>query len=154
MGLIYGGVPWGHTTLAGLGRWDWFMGKCHGGARLDRGNGIDLWGRAMGRATLARSGQWDWVIGACHVGVQHWLDWAMGLILGVCYGAYNTGCIGVMGLMYGDASWGPGTGSGWWNWFVGACHGAHDIRWIWAMGLIYGGTPWGHVTGSGVVSDL
>ena len=24
------------------------MGACHGGARLDQGDGIDLWGRAMG----------------------------------------------------------------------------------------------------------
>ena len=48
MGLIYGGVPWGCAARAGSGRWDRFMGMPHGGARLDRGDGIDWWGCAMG----------------------------------------------------------------------------------------------------------
>ena len=56
MGLIYGGVPWWHTTLAGSGRWDRLMGTCHGGVRLDRGDGIDLWGRTMGSAAPVVSG--------------------------------------------------------------------------------------------------
>ena len=67
----------------------------------------------------------------------------------------------VMGLMYGDASWGRATGSGWWNWFVGgvswgAWHwldlgdgidlwgramGARDWigRWKWFVGAHHGG---------------
>ena len=47
MRLIYGGVPWGRAT--GSGRWNWFVGANHGGARhwLDLGEGIDLCGRVM-----------------------------------------------------------------------------------------------------------
>ena len=45
MGLIQGGLPWGHTTLAGSG------------------DGIDLWGCAVGHATQAGLGDridlWD-----------------------------------------------------------------------------------------------
>ena len=102
MGLIDGGSRhwlargdgidlWGCTTLAGTGRWHWFMGTRHGGARLDRGNGIDLWGHAMGvrhwldvgdgiklwgRAMGARNwiGWWNWFVGESHGGTWHWLD--------------------------------------------------------------------------------
>ena len=82
MGLIDGDMSWGRatgsgdgidlwgramgsSTPAGSGRWDWFMGACHRGARhwldrvtalihggtrhwLDQGAGIDSWGHAMG----------------------------------------------------------------------------------------------------------
>ena len=46
MGLIQGGLPWGHTTLAGSGWRDRFMG-----------------GGAVGHATQAGSGRWDWFMG-------------------------------------------------------------------------------------------
>ena len=48
--LIHWGVPWGHTTLVGSGRWDCVMGEHPVGMRhwLDQGDGIDFWARAMG----------------------------------------------------------------------------------------------------------
>ena len=138
-----GGMPWGRTSLAGSGRWDWIMGICdngwigamdlfHGDTRhwLEQGNG------------LIYSGVWHWlervmglIQGACHGGTQHWLDQGDGI----------------------DTSWGHTTGSGRWDWFEGARywdvmlagtrHGGTtgSERWDWfvdyeivAMGLIHG----------------
>ena len=118
---------WGHATLAGSGRWDWFMGHAmgpcdtgwigamglihraspwgrHGGARLDRGDGIDLWGSAMG--------------------VRHWPDVGDGIELwGRAMGARDW--IGAMKLICGGAPKGHTTltRSWWWGWFMWAHHG-------------------------------
>ena len=161
MGVIYGGVPWWRTTLAGSGRWYWLMGTCHGGARLDLGDGIDLWGCAMGSATPVGSGRWNWFMGARHRGAQHWLDWAMGLTHEDC----ATVWIGAMGLLHGGMPGGHVTlaGSGHWDRFMGACHEdtRHWLDWgngidLWrgigwngVMELIPGGLPWGHATVAG-----
>ena len=83
MGLICSGTPWG-ATLIGCEWWDWFMGVFHGGAQLDRGDGIDLWRRTMGHITLARYGWGNWFMRARHEG--------------------NTGWIGAMGLIHGGVS--------------------------------------------------
>ena len=64
------------------------MGTCHGGAQLDQGDGIDLWGHAMG--------------------VQHWLDVGDGIELcGRAMGAHDW--IGVMELICGGEPWGAQT---------------------------------------------
>ena len=99
-GIDSGGLPWGHTTLAGSGWWDWFMGVCrgacntgwigamgliygirHGGTRLDRGDGIDLRGhtigmwRCLGHVMGARLDQRDGIDLWGHaMGVRYWLD--------------------------------------------------------------------------------
>ena len=136
-----GGVPWGCTSLAGSGRWDWFMGTCdtgwigamelfHGDTRhwLEWGNGVDLWRCVV----LAGTGWWDWFRGACHGGTRHWLDQGDGIDLwGYVMGAHDW--IGEMGLTWGgmllgcDTGWDPslgcGTESGRWDWFAGGCHG-------------------------------
>ena len=149
-----------------------------GGARLDRGDGIDLWGGAMGSATPVGSRRWDWFKGAHHRGARNWLDRARGLIQGGmrhsldrgdaiaswghAMGARNTGWIGAMGLIYGGVrNWqerGDGIDS------LGLAMGARDSGWNGAMGLIYGavrhwlervdgidswGSPWGHATLAG-----
>ena len=77
MGLIHGGTPWGLGTLAGSGRWDWFIGARHGGARpwLDRGDGFDWWVLV----TLAGPGWWDWFMWARSGGAWHWLDRGNGI---------------------------------------------------------------------------
>ena len=111
----------------------WFTGMCHGVARLDRGDRIDMWGRATGKQ------------------VTGWIG-AMGLNHGIC----DNGWIGAMELFYGDMRhwleqgngvdlWRCGAlaGTGWWDWFRGLAIGAHDTGWIRVMGLIYGGVPWG-----------
>ena len=164
MGLIYG-ARIGAQDTGWIGRWDWFMGACHGGMRhwLDRGNGVDLWQCAA----LDGMGWWDWFMGACHGGTRHWLDLGDGIDLwGCAMGACSTGWIVAMGLIYGDASWGWATGSGWWHWLVGLRHGGArhwldpgdgidswglvmgpcDTGWIGAMGLIHRGTPLGLAT--------
>ena len=92
MGLFHGGMRFGHTTLAGSGRWGWLMGVCHWDTRHWNGEmaliyGDALWGRATwsgrwdwfavahhGGATLAGSGRWDWCMGTHHGGARHWLD--------------------------------------------------------------------------------
>ena len=137
MGMICGGVPWGSVTLAGSGRWDWFMGAhdtgwigamglIHGGSRhwLDRGDGNVICGGApWGRATLAGPGRWDWLMGVCYGNTWH--------------------CNGEMVLIYGNALWGRATWSGRWDWFVVAQHGgvtqAGSGRWDWFMGAHHGG---------------
>ena len=96
MGLICGDVPWGSATLAGSGRWDWFVGGtwhwldrgngidwlgCAMGIRdTGTGDGIDLWGCVMGARNLIR--RWDWFVMAHHGGATlagsgQW-DWFMG----------------------------------------------------------------------------
>ena len=79
-----------------------------------------------------------------------------GIVLWVCaMGAYDTGWIGAMGLIYRDVMgarldlgdeidlWGCAmgsatqAGSGWWDWFMGHTMGARD--WIGAMEVICGG---------------
>ena len=75
------------------------MGMHHGGARLDRGDGIDLWGHAMG--------------------VRHWLDVGDGIELwGRAMGARDW--IGVMELICGGEPWGRKTltRSGQWDRFM------------------------------------
>ena len=53
--------------------------------------------------------------------------------------AYDTGCIRVMGLIYGDVSWGQLTGIGAMKSICGGrAMGTHVIGWIGAMGLIDG----------------
>ena len=72
MGLIHGGLPWGHTTLAGSGQWDWFMAVCSTGWNGVMGlipGGLPWW-----HATVAWSGRWDWFMGVCLWGEQHGLD--------------------------------------------------------------------------------
>ena len=143
---ICGGVPWGRTSLAGSGRWDWIMGICdtgwigamelfHGDTRhwLERGNGL-IYG-----------------------GVWHWLEQGDGIDSGgLVMGAHHTGWIRVMGLIYGGVPWGMQhgldqgdgidlwdtsrghtTGSGRWDWFEGARH----------WGVTLAGTRHGGVTG-------
>ena len=113
MGLIHRGLwHWwdrgdgidlrGWATLAGTGRWHWFMGMHQGGSRLDQRDGIDLWGRTMG--------------------VWHWLDVGDGIELwGRAMGAHDW--IGAMELTCGGALWGHTTltRSGRWDRFMGAC---------------------------------
>ena len=134
MGLIHGGTPWGHATPAGSGRWDWFIGARHGGARpwLDRGDGFDSWGLPR----LAGLGRWDWFMGLRGTG---WKG-AMALIYGdASWGVCDW--IGEMGLICGGTPWWCATDyrSGWWDWFMWAIHGG--AGWIGAMGLIHGGMP-------------
>ena len=117
MALIGGVAPWGHTTLAGSGRWDWFIGVRHGGKQpwLDRGDGFDSWGLV----TLARPGRWDWFIG----GVGHWLERGDGIDLWGCVMGAPTGSGD--GIDFVEARHGGGTlaGCGRWNWLMGASHG-------------------------------
>ena len=103
MGLIHGGLPWGHATLAGSGQWDWFMAVCstgwNGVIRLIHG------GLPWGYATLAGSGWWDWFMRVCHGSVQYGLDRGDGIDLWGCVmGVGNW--IGVMALISGVAPWG------------------------------------------------
>ena len=155
MGLNQGGLPWGHTTLAGLGWWDRFMGVCsgacntgwigavgliygihHGAHGLDQGDGIDSKGHAIGVWPLAgtrhggatESKRWDWFVGTRHGG------------------ATLAGCE-------------------WWDWFMGVFHGGAQLDrddgidlWrrtmmlasFWVRGLIYVGTSWGRATLAGL----
>ena len=99
LGLIYGWALCGHATLAGSGRWDWFMTACHGahntgwiGAMrliyggawlcLEQRDGIGL----QEHAAPAGSGRWNLFMGACHWGTWHWLDWVNDKAL---YGCWN-----------------------------------------------------------------
>ena len=119
--------------------WTGAMGLIYGGAQhwLERGDGIDLWGRVKG--------------------VRDWIG-EMGLICGGTPWGYNTGCMWAMGLSYGGVPCGRATRLGWWNWFVGKSNGgtrhwldpgdgidlcgcvmgSRDTGWIWAMGLTHG----------------
>ena len=49
------------------------MGMGHGGARLDRGDGIGWWGCAMGAHDTGCIRE----MGLIHGGMRHWLDRAM-----------------------------------------------------------------------------
>ena len=115
--MIHGGSPWGHATLAGSGRWDWFIGARNGGEWpwLDRGDGFDSWGL----------GYWlDGAMGLIYGGVRHWLEWGDDIDLwGCAMGARDW--IGAMELICGGAR------SGWWDWFMGARHGGarHWLDW-------------------------
>ena len=138
------GVSWLHMKLAVSGRWGWFTGTCHGGAWLDQGNRIHLWGNAhhwldrgdgiesWGYVTLAESGRWNCFMGTRDTG---WSG-AMGLIYGGVWHWLNR----VMGLNQGGLPWGHTTlaGLGWWDRFMGVCSGACNTGWIGAVGLIYG----------------
>ena len=114
------------------------MGLINGGVRhwLERGNGIDLWGRVMGVRDWIR--EMGLICGGTPWGLLHWLD-----------------------VGFGGVPWERATGWGWWNWFVGESHGgarhwldpgdgidligcamgARDTGWIGAMGLIHGDVP-------------
>ena len=96
MGLIHGGARpwldrgngfdwWGFATLAGPGRWDWFMGVCdtgwngamaliYGDASWGCATGSGRWdwfvGARHGGATLAEMGQWHWFMGTRHGGAR------------------------------------------------------------------------------------
>ena len=138
MWLIYGGVPWWRTTLAGSGWWDWLMGTCHGGARLDRVMGLICGGAPWGARHRLDLGDgidlWGHAIGAHDTGWIGWRHWFMG--------AHDIGWIGAMGLIHGGTPWGCVTlaKSGWWVWLIGA----HITGWTGAMGLIYGGEQHWH----------
>ena len=134
MESICRGVPWGRTSLAGSGRWDWFMGTCGTLA------GSGRWNCFM----RTRDTGWSGAMGLIYGCVWHWLEWVDGSDSRVLtIGAHDTGWIRVMGLIYGGVSMGHATraGSGWWDWFMGYVMGAHD--WIREMGLICGDTPLG-----------
>ena len=74
-------------------------------------------------------------------GVQHWLERGDGIdSWGLAMGARDTGWIWVMGLIYGDASWGCTTRSGVGIDLWGCAMGEQDTGWIRMMGLINGGT--------------
>ena len=134
MGLIHGGTPWGHATLAGSGQWDRFMGVrdpdwigamvlIDGSSRhwLDRRNGIDLWGHVMGVRDWIREMGLIW---GHAMGVWHWLDVGDGIELwGHAMGACDW--IGVMELICGGEPWGRMTltRSRRWDWFMWACNG-------------------------------
>ena len=158
MRLIVGVALWGRATLAGSGRWDWFMGACYIG--WTGAMGLIHGGMPWGHATLAGSGRWDWYIGVRHGGVWTWLDrgdgfdwWGLATLAGP--GRW----VWFMGVR--DTGWNGG-----WHWFMGTHHGGvqldqgdgidlcgHamgcDTGWMWAIGLSYGGVPWGRTTGSG-----
>ena len=77
VGLSYGGVPCGRAT--GLGWWNWFVGKSHGGTRhwLDPDDGIDLCGCVMG----SRDTGWIWAMGLTHGDVPNdKVIWLLNLI--------------------------------------------------------------------------
>ena len=130
-GVDLWGVSWWHTTLDVSGRWGWFTGTCHGGARLDRGDRIDLWGRAIGTHFTG----WIWAMGLNHGDMWYWLDrWN-------CFmGIRDTGWSGAMGLIYGGV----------WHWLERSdgidsgelAMGAHHTGWIrvmdWFMGVCRG----------------
>ena len=67
MELIRGGEPRGCTTLTRSGRWDWFMWARNGGARhwLDRGDGIDSWGRAKWQSNMVAEFKWQYHVSSC-----------------------------------------------------------------------------------------
>ena len=152
---------------------DGFTGICHGGARLDRGDRIDMWGRAMGTQVTG----WIGAMGLNHGDMWQWLDLGNGIVSlghatlagagkwGWFMAVWGTGWNGVMGLIQGACHrgtwhwldqgdgidlWGCAVGhatragSGRWDWFMGYVMGAHD--WIGEMGLICGGEPWGRMT--------
>ena len=138
-GIDFWGVSWWHTTLAVSGRWGWFTGTCHGGARLDRGDRIDLWVCAKGTH------------------VTGWIR-AMGLNHGIC----DTGWIGAMELFHGHTRhWlerGNGVdlwrcitlaGMGWWDWFRRACHGGTRYWLDQGDGIDLWGCAVGHATRAG-----
>ena len=62
----------GEIETGWIGRWDWFMGVCHGGIRhwLDQGDGIDWWGRVMGARDWI--GVMGLICGGAPWGAQHW----------------------------------------------------------------------------------
>ena len=145
------GVSWWHTTLAVSGRWGWFTGTCHGGARLDRGDRINLWGRAMGTHVTGRIG----AMGLNHGNMWHWLDrgdgivsWGHATLAGAGQWGWFMACVwhwlergdgidsGGLAMGAHDTGWISLTG--WWDWFMGVCHEACNTGWIGAMGLIYG----------------
>ena len=167
-GIDSGGLPWGHTTLAGWGWWDWFMGVCRGpwGMQhgLDRGDGIDLWDTSWAHDWIGEMGLiWGGTPLGCDTGWDtSWgRDWIkeMGLICGGTPWGCDTGWMWMMRLIYGGIPWGRATASGRWNWFVEANHGgawhwvdlgegidlcghimrARDTGWIGVMELIHGG---------------
>ena len=173
MALIGGVAPWGCATLAGSGRWDWFMGARDIG--WIRVMGLIHGGSPWGHVTLAGSGWWDWFIGARHGGKWLWLDrgdgfdsWGLTTLARLGNGIDlwwlpDTGWNGAMALIYGDTSWGCATGSGKWDWFVGHTMGVRhwlDVGdgielwgcamgtrdWIGAVELICRGAPWGRTT--------
>ena len=126
MGLIYG-IRHGGTRLDwgdgidfrghAIGVWHW-LGHVMG-MRLDQRDGIDLWGDGIDL--------WRYVMGA--------YDWIgeMGFICGSMPLGCDTGC---------TTSWGHGTESGRWDWFVGERHGGATLVgcewWDWFMGVFHG----------------
>ena len=148
----------------------WFTGMCHGVARLDRGDRIDMWGRAMGTQVTG----WIGAMGLNHGDMWQWLDrgnvivsWGHATLAGAgqwgwFMAVWGTGWNRVMGLIQGACHrgtwhlldqgdeidlWGCAVGhatragSGRWDWFMRYVMGVHD--WIGEMGLIWGGTPLG-----------
>ena len=58
---------WGRTALTRSGRWDWFMWARNGGTRhwLDRGDGIDSWGRAKWQSNMVTEFKWRNHVSSC-----------------------------------------------------------------------------------------
>ena len=77
MGLSMGACYGGRAT--GSGRWNWFVGERHGGARhwLDPGDGIDLCGHAIGACDTG----WIGAMELIHGGLARWQStiWLMNL---------------------------------------------------------------------------
>ena len=82
------------------------MGMRHGGALLDRGDGIDWWGCAMG----VRDTGWIREMGLIHGGTRHCLYRCDGIdSWGHAMGPWDTGRIGAMGLIHRGVPWGHAT---------------------------------------------
>ena len=144
MGLCHGAWNTGWIGAIGL-----IYGIRHGGTRLDRGDGIDLWGHAIG--------VWHWLGHVMGVqldqrdgidlwghatGVGHWLDVNDKIDLwGYSMGAPNW--IGAMELICGGEPWGRMTLaiSGWGDWFMWACHEGTRSWLDWGYGI----DSWGRV---------
>ena len=153
MGLIPGGLPRGHATVAWLRQWDWFMVVC--GTGWNGVMGLIHGGLPWGHATLAGWGWRDLFVRARHGAMQHWLDRGDGIdSKGHAMGASDPGWIGAMGSIDGGLrhwlDWGDGIdlwgcmtlgGTGQWHWFMGTRLGDArlDVRWDWFLGARHGG---------------
>ena len=139
MGLIYevchGGI-W-HWLYQGNGQWGWFTVMCLGGAWLDRGYRIDLWGHAMGTHITG----WIGAMRLNHGDMWHWLDQGNGVDLWRCVALAERGDgIDSGGLAIGGTRhWlDQGDGIDWWGCAVGHAKRAGLGRWDWFMGYILG----------------
>ena len=134
----------------------WFTGMCHGVARLDRGDRIDMWGRAMGTQVTG----WIGAMGLNHGDMWQWLDrgngivsWGHATLAGAgqwvwFMAVWGTGWNGVMGLIQGACHRGTwhwldqGDGIDLWGCAVGHATRAGSGRWDWFMGYVMGAHDW------------